>query len=94
MIKIIEEARSLVLKKIPFIAATIIFKHGSAPREVGATMLVTEEGGYAGTIGGGSQEYEVANHAVGLLKNKKNGKCQLRSFKSRGCKSWNGLRRL
>ncbi|WP_038107379.1 XdhC family protein [Treponema pedis] len=71
MIKIIEEARSLVLKKIPFIAATIIFKHGSAPREVGATMLVTEEGGYAGTIGGGSQEYEVSNHAVGLLKNKK-----------------------
>lgn len=70
MIKIIEEARSLVLKKIPFVAATIIFKHGSAPREVGATMLVTSDGRYAGTIGGGSQEYEVSNHAVELLEKK------------------------
>ncbi|SPF80014.1 xanthine dehydrogenase accessory protein XdhC [Pseudoprimorskyibacter insulae] len=35
---------------------------GSAPREVGASMLVWD-GGQSGTIGGGTLEYEAARHA-------------------------------
>ncbi|SFD48317.1 xanthine dehydrogenase accessory protein XdhC [Roseivivax sediminis] len=38
--------------------------HGSAPREVGAAMLVWD-GGQAGTIGGGALEFEAAREAFG-----------------------------
>ncbi len=71
MIKIIKDAKDLFLKAKPFIMATIISKKGSAPREIGATMLVTAEGRYSGTIGGGSQEYEVCQYAMKLLNEKK-----------------------
>ena len=73
MIKIIKDAMELYLKSTPFIFCTITFKHGSAPREVGATMIVTENGYYSGTIGGGEQEYNVINKAVEFIKNKKSG---------------------
>ncbi len=39
---------------------------GSAPREVGAAMLVWE-GGQAGTIGGGALEFRAAERARGML---------------------------
>jgi xanthine dehydrogenase accessory factor len=39
---------------------------GSAPREVGASMLVWE-GGQSGTIGGGALEFEAAQRAATLL---------------------------
>lgn len=41
--------------------------HGSAPREVGAAMLVWD-GGQSGTIGGGTLEYNLAGRALGLTK--------------------------
>lgn len=72
MIEIIKHAIDLSRKKIPFIMASIIFKHGSAPREIGATMIVTENGYYAGTIGGGQPEFDAINYAKELLKSKKN----------------------
>ncbi len=43
---------------------------GSAPREVGATMLVwagQETGGQSGTIGGGALEYEAAHYARKII---------------------------
>jgi len=40
---------------------------GSAPREVGATMLVWP-GGQSGTIGGGALELTAADHAMAALK--------------------------
>ena len=43
--------------------------HGSAPREVGASMCVWE-GGQSGTIGGGALEYELAQTARRLTKDK------------------------
>lgn len=40
---------------------------GSAPREVGATMIVRADGGFFGTIGGGVLEYEVLAASRALL---------------------------
>lgn len=71
MINLIKDARDLCINKKPFVMASIIFKHGSAPREVGATMIVTEDGYYSGTIGGGLQEFESINHSKELIKLKK-----------------------
>ncbi|MFN3280614.1 MAG: XdhC family protein, partial [Tabrizicola sp.] len=39
---------------------------GSSPREVGASMLVWDQG-QSGTIGGGALEYDAAVKARGLL---------------------------
>lgn len=39
--------------------------HGSAPREVGAAMLVWD-GGQSGTVGGGALEFELARNATSL----------------------------
>ncbi len=43
--------------------------HGSAPREVGAAMLVWA-GGQSGTIGGGALEHELAQDARALAKDR------------------------
>jgi xanthine dehydrogenase accessory factor len=40
---------------------------GSAPREVGATMVVRPDGGFWGTIGGGTLEHEALSQARELL---------------------------
>ena len=67
MREIIWKARDLLAQHISFVMATITFKHGSAPREVGATMLVTADGLHAGTIGGGEEEYQAIQHAQKVL---------------------------
>lgn len=73
MIDLIKDAIELCRKKEPFVMASIIFKHGSAPREVGATMIVTKDGYYSGTIGGGNQEFQSINYAKELIPLKKCG---------------------
>ncbi len=45
---------------------TVIAVKGSAPREKGATMIVTPQG-YHGTIGGGTLEWQAIARAQGLL---------------------------
>lgn len=42
--------------KGPFVMATIIKKEGSAPRDVGTTMIFRNDNTFCGTIGGGSIE--------------------------------------
>lgn len=49
------------------VLVTIIEKHGSAPRDVGTKMLVTEAGDLVGTIGGGTLEAEAIETARRLL---------------------------
>lgn len=71
MIELLKEAKKLFLEGIPFVMTTIIFKQGSAPREIGATMLVTERGLHIGSIGGGEQEFNVINYAKELIAKKK-----------------------
>ncbi len=61
----IEAARTLERGK-PFALATVINVRGSTPREVGAKMLVRDDGQF-GTIGGGCGEAEVFRKARLLL---------------------------
>src|ERR1700692_3677344 len=50
----------------PFVLATVVNVRGSTPREVGAKMIVREDGQF-GTIGGGCGEAEVFRKARVLL---------------------------
>lgn len=47
--------------------ATVIAKEGSAPRSAGARMLVYEDGGIVGTIGGGELERRVIVRAIEVI---------------------------
>lgn len=61
----LEAARTLERGK-PFALATVVNIRGSTPREVGAKMIVREDGQF-GTIGGGCGEAEVFRKARMLL---------------------------
>src|SRR5258708_32343682 len=50
----------------PFALATVVNVRGSTPREVGAKMIVRDDGQF-GTIGGGCGEAEGFRKARGLL---------------------------
>jgi len=60
-----EAVRTLESEK-PFVLATVINVRGSTPREVGAKMIVRNDGQF-GTIGGGCGEAEVFRKARLLL---------------------------
>ena len=49
-----------------FVIVTVIEINGSAPREVGARMIVTEESSQ-GSIGGGNLEYQAIQNAQAML---------------------------
>lgn len=53
--------------------ATIIRRRGSAPREVGAKMLVLPDGRCIGTIGGGCAEADILTKALLLLREGQKG---------------------
>lgn len=55
-------ATELKEKKIPFCWATVVKAEGSAPRHVGAKMIVTAEETF-GTVGGGAIEHQVVQDA-------------------------------
>lgn len=60
------------------VLATVAGIRGSAPREIGAKMLVTHRE-TIGTIGGGQLEYKCTQIAFNVLKNKEDGN-RLRKF--------------
>ena len=64
IVKIKNEGRKAAL-------ATIIATRGSTPREMGAKMLIREDGSISGTIGGGCLEAEVWQQAVEVMKTEK-----------------------
>jgi xanthine dehydrogenase accessory factor len=47
--------------------ATIIRREGSAPREVGAKMVISSDGKTAGSIGGGGAEKQILEHMANAL---------------------------
>jgi xanthine dehydrogenase accessory factor len=53
------------------VAATVVACGGSAPRHIGAKMVVSSEGLVAGTTGGGALEKRVLNDAICALRRKK-----------------------
>lgn len=47
--------------------ATVIYRDGSAPRDVGAKMLVGEDGKCFGTVGGGRLEGDACREAMNIM---------------------------
>lgn len=52
----------------PWALATIIRRSGSAPREIGTKMLVTDIGTTVGSVGGGCMEAKVIREGLGFLR--------------------------
>ena len=50
---------------------TIADVRGSAPREAGARMVVHDDGGFHGTIGGGTLEWEAISRARRMMKERR-----------------------
>jgi xanthine dehydrogenase accessory factor len=48
--------------------ATVVKKEGSAPREVGAKMVISSTGKFEGSIGGGAVEKEILEAAPGVIR--------------------------
>ncbi len=57
-----QQALTLLERRIPCVAVTIVALRGSAPREIGSKMLVTEDAQF-GSIGGGYLEHECVRRA-------------------------------
>ena len=53
------------------VLATIIESSGSTPRAEGARMAMTDDGNFAGTIGGGALEYKIQQIASNVIESKK-----------------------
>lgn len=68
MIDWLSEIRKLQTAGSDSVRVTVMDARGSAPREIGATMLVTTEEVH-GSIGGGQLEYECTRIAADALKN-------------------------
>lgn len=62
------DLRAALERDPPMVLARIIDKRGSAPRGIGSWMLVDADGIAAGTVGGGTIEYEAAKWAAVLLR--------------------------
>ena len=56
------------LKREPIVLATIVKITGSAPREIGAKMVICQDKSIIGTIGGGAGEGKVIEQALSVLK--------------------------
>ncbi len=63
MKKLIRQALRALQKGEDVVIATIIKRHGSAPREAGTKIIVKQDGSFIGTIGGGLLEAEVVETA-------------------------------
>jgi xanthine dehydrogenase accessory factor len=59
-----EELKRLFDSERRAVVATIVRTKGSTPREVGARMIVEEDGSSRGTVGGGCGEAEVWSEAM------------------------------
>lgn len=62
-----ENLQKLVLAGKPFVAVTLVDVVASAPANVGAKMLVTAEGLFHGTVGGGKIEMKALAEAREML---------------------------
>lgn len=67
MIHLVQKIQDLNQRKLPFILVTLTEIKGSAPQVEGAKMLVTEQGIYWGTVGGGKIEAHCIRYSQDLL---------------------------
>jgi xanthine dehydrogenase accessory factor len=74
---ILQEAIKLVASRKSIALCTITAKKGSTARDVGAKMIVDEDGKCFGTIGGGAVEHYIVKESIEAIGN---GKSTLASF--------------
>ncbi len=67
MVSIEDEIVKALSQKVPAALATVVDRTGSAPRDVGAKMLLRADGPSVGTIGGGSVEAKVLKEAEHVM---------------------------
>jgi xanthine dehydrogenase accessory factor len=67
MLNIFEDIVKLMRDGQAAALATVISVNGSAPREIGAKMLVRNDGTTDGSIGGGNIEFEVCERALEVI---------------------------
>jgi len=65
-----EKFNELLFSNVPFVLVTLVDALGSSPQNAGSKMLVTANGLYEGTIGGGKVEFKAINESLALLENK------------------------
>ncbi|MCI0371599.1 MAG: XdhC family protein, partial [candidate division NC10 bacterium] len=58
----------LLSRQVAVAVATVIASRGSTPREVGAKMVILDEGRILGTVGGGCGEAQVLWDGVRVLR--------------------------
>ena len=73
-LELLSEAARLLERGKSVALCTVIEKKGSGPRDVGAKMLVSEDGKNFGTIGGGNVERALVNESLKAIKEHKSKK--------------------
>lgn len=66
----------LIDRHEPFASVILVHAHGSIPQEIGAKMLVTQDGLFYGTVGGGKVEKKAIDEARAMLSNGGNKQTQ------------------
>ncbi len=65
--KLWKEAAELTEREISFVVVTLVHARGSTPQDPGAKIIVTRDGLFAGTIGGGKVETACITKSLELL---------------------------
>ena len=73
-LEILNEAARLLEKGKSLALCTVVEKKGSGPRDVGAKMIVSEDGTTYGTIGGGNVERALVDECLKAIKEHKSRK--------------------
>jgi xanthine dehydrogenase accessory factor len=81
-LEILNEASRLLEKRKIVALCTVVEKKGSGPRDIGAKMLVSEEGKNFGTIGGGNVERALIDECLKAMKEHKSKKVTFNLNKS------------
>ncbi|MDO5716196.1 MAG: XdhC family protein [Tissierellia bacterium] len=71
MRSLLRKTKELLNRREPFVLVVVTEKKGSAPRDAGAAMIVTKNGLFEGTVGGGAIEYHCIERAKELLREEK-----------------------
>ena len=66
-----DEGQKLTQSGISFVVVTLTHVRGSAPQDPGAKIIVTKEGLYAGTVGGGKVEMAAIKKCITILESSK-----------------------
>ena len=69
--KMLQEAGERVRRGEPVTMATVVRTKGSTPREVGAKMVVFQDGLFMGTVGGGCGESDVLHATMDVMESGK-----------------------